>query len=152
MLLTRILLLVVTVVIFPFLTGWYTDNNGSALWRTLWTSGTPLQMRLEALFAAYWWRKRENSLSVEREGWTETTTSEVRYAIRATAKVRQRCALPSGLVGGGAYLLASPADRTELEAMVPVWGVYVVCRDRSSGCYCILVVWYMRREAIDLCL
>jgi len=41
-------------------------------------------MRLEALFEAYWWRKWENSLSVEREGWTETTTSEERYAMRAT--------------------------------------------------------------------
>ncbi len=29
--------------------------------------------------------------------------------------------------------------------------VYVECRDRSSGCYCIPVVWY-KREAIDLCL
>lgn len=78
MLWRRMLLAVVTEVILPLRTGWYTESSGSTLWRTLWTSGIPLQTMLEALFEAYWWRKRENSLSVERAGWTETTTSEER--------------------------------------------------------------------------
>ena len=70
---------VVTVVRRPERTGWKAERNGSALCRTLWTSGTPsLHTSPEALLAAYCLRWEENSDSVARDGWTEIMVSEER--------------------------------------------------------------------------
>lgn len=41
-------------------------------------SGVSLQTRLDALFAAYWRKNLEKSLSTAREDWTEMMTSEER--------------------------------------------------------------------------
>lgn len=78
MLLTRMFDDVVTEVRRPERTGWKQDSSGSALYRTLCTSGTSLQIMLEALLEAYWRRNFENSVSVQSEGWTEMMVSEER--------------------------------------------------------------------------
>ena len=48
---------------------------------------------IDALFEAYCCRNRENSDSIDSEGWTDMISSDERYAIRATVAIRQCIAL-----------------------------------------------------------
>lgn len=113
---TRMPLSVVTVVNFPSRTGWKTESNGSALCRTLCTSGTLLDTKPDALLVAYWRRCLENSDSVAKDDWTDIIVSEDRYAILATVTAPSASLLPFsslqqedcvGVYNGGAmaYLL-----------------------------------------------
>jgi hypothetical protein len=86
MLLTRMSLVVVTLVSLPLRKGWKADSSGSAFLRTGRISGSVWQTIEFALLVAYWVRNLENSESVAREGWTEMITSEDRYATRATSQ------------------------------------------------------------------
>lgn len=134
----------VTLVILPSRIGWNTESNGSALCRTLWTSGTSLHTRLEALFPAYWCRNLENSDSVAKEGWTDMIVSDERYATLATAQTHQhvlssRRGIEHCAQRWGVFIPASPALRTEAMltnclALLVVFKVYVSSRTPHESC------------------
>lgn len=78
MLLTRMSLVVVTLVSLPSRRGWKAERSGSAFLRIGRISGRVWQTMEFALLVAYCVRNLENSESVAREGWTEMITSEER--------------------------------------------------------------------------
>jgi hypothetical protein len=82
----RINEVVVTETSLPNRMGVNTDSKGSVLCRVERISGTAFSdfaTRLAAFLVEYDFRRLEKAESAASDGWTETTTSLDRYAIRA---------------------------------------------------------------------